>query len=130
MRKKTTPTKTVKRRPQVIIDNRSLLFLEDALKLTVTCRQDQRLANESAMLTLEIGRCGPLPTLGTNCLQFGSIEVSPFSRQACTRKFLRGLLSTQKEAEAFVKTLNPDDKPDVERVCNTQTGGRDQWRKE
>jgi hypothetical protein len=40
------------------------------------------------------------------------------------------LLSTQKEAEAFVKTLNPDDKPDGERVRNTQTGGRDQWRKE
>jgi len=38
------------------------------------------------------------------------------------------LFDSQKEAEAHVKELNPDDKPDVERVRNTLTGGRDQWR--
>jgi hypothetical protein len=41
-----------------------------------------------------------------------------------------GLRNTQKQAEALVKKLNPDDKPDVERVRNTKTGGRDQWRSE
>ncbi len=39
------------------------------------------------------------------------------------------LLDTQKEAEQLVKQFNPEDKPDVERVRNTKTGGRDQWRK-
>jgi hypothetical protein len=38
------------------------------------------------------------------------------------------LLDSQKEAEKFVRQLNPDDKPDVERVRNTKTGGRDKWR--
>jgi hypothetical protein len=38
------------------------------------------------------------------------------------------LFNSQKEAEAYVKELNPEDRPDVERVRNTQTGGRDQWR--
>ena len=41
-----------------------------------------------------------------------------------------GLRNTQKQAEALVKQLNPDDKPNVERVRNTKTGGRDQWRSE
>jgi hypothetical protein len=41
-----------------------------------------------------------------------------------------GLRNTQKQAEALVKKLNPDDKADVERVRNTKTGGRDQWRSE
>jgi hypothetical protein len=40
------------------------------------------------------------------------------------------LCDTQKQAEAFVKKFNPDDKPNVERVRNTRTGGRDQWRSE
>ena len=38
------------------------------------------------------------------------------------------VLDTQKEAEAFARRFNPDNKPDVERVRNTKTGGRDQWR--
>ena len=41
-----------------------------------------------------------------------------------------GLRDTQKQAEELVKRLNPDDKPDVERVRNTKAGGRDQWRSE
>jgi hypothetical protein len=41
-----------------------------------------------------------------------------------------GLRNTQKQAEVLAKKLNPDDKPDVERVRNTKTGGRDQWRSE
>ena len=40
------------------------------------------------------------------------------------------LCDTQKQAEEFVKKFNPDDKPNVERVRNTKTGGRDQWRSE
>ena len=40
------------------------------------------------------------------------------------------LCDTQKEAEELVKKFNPNDKPDVERVRNTKTGGRDQWRSE
>jgi hypothetical protein len=38
------------------------------------------------------------------------------------------LFETQQEAIAHAKKLNPDDRPDVERVRNTETGGRDQWR--
>jgi hypothetical protein len=40
------------------------------------------------------------------------------------------LCDTQKQAEALVKKLNPDDQPNVERVRNTKGGGRDQWRSE
>jgi hypothetical protein len=36
----------------------------------------------------------------------------------------------QKQAEELVKKLNPDDKPNVERVGKTKGGGRDQWRSE
>jgi hypothetical protein len=35
------------------------------------------------------------------------------------------LVDTQKEAEKLVKQFNPDDRPDVERVRNTKTRGRD-----
>ncbi len=36
---------------------------------------------------------------------------------------------TQKEAIARAKELNPKSTPLVERVRNTETGGRDKWRK-
>ena len=39
------------------------------------------------------------------------------------------LLDTQAEAKAYVKELNPKDKPDVERVRVTATGKPDRWRK-
>lgn len=39
-----------------------------------------------------------------------------------------GLFNTQKEAEEHVRQLNPEDHPDIERVRDTATGGRDQWR--
>ena len=35
---------------------------------------------------------------------------------------------TQEEAVAHAKMLNPKDHPDVERVRNTESGSRDQWR--
>jgi hypothetical protein len=35
---------------------------------------------------------------------------------------------TQREAIDRAKDLNPDDHPDVERVRNTNAGGRDKWR--
>lgn len=38
------------------------------------------------------------------------------------------ILDTQREAIERVKELNPDDRPDVERVRNTNVGGRDKWR--
>ncbi len=36
---------------------------------------------------------------------------------------------TQKEAIERARELNPETPPLVERVRNTETGGRDQWRK-
>ena len=39
-----------------------------------------------------------------------------------------GLRDTQKQAETLVNKLNPNDKPNVERVRNTKAGGRNQWR--
>jgi len=38
------------------------------------------------------------------------------------------ILDTQRHAIDRVNELNPDDRPDVERVRNTATGGRDKWR--
>lgn len=38
------------------------------------------------------------------------------------------LHNTQEEALAEVRRLNPDDHPDVERVRNVTSGGRDKWR--
>jgi uncharacterized protein YdaT len=38
------------------------------------------------------------------------------------------ILDTQREAIERAKELNPDDRPDVERVRNTDVGGRDKWR--
>jgi predicted peptidase len=38
--------------------------------------------------------------------------------------------NTQKQAEAVVKKLNPDDKPNIARVEVTKRGHPDQWRKE
>ena len=40
------------------------------------------------------------------------------------------ITNTQKQAEAVVKKLNPDDKPNVERVEVTKRGHPPQWRKE
>jgi hypothetical protein len=39
-----------------------------------------------------------------------------------------GLFDTQQKAIVFVKEVNPNDKPDVERVRTTRVGGRDKWR--
>ena len=36
---------------------------------------------------------------------------------------------TQKEAIEHAKKLNPDDRPDVERIRNLDTGKRDKWRR-
>jgi hypothetical protein len=41
-----------------------------------------------------------------------------------------GLRNTRKQAEALVKKLNPNDKPNVERVRDTEAGLRDLWRSE
>jgi hypothetical protein len=39
-----------------------------------------------------------------------------------------GLFDTQKRAIEFVREVNPNDRPDVERVRNTNFGRRDRWR--
>ena len=38
------------------------------------------------------------------------------------------ILDTQRQAIERAKELNPNDRPDVERVRNTKEGGRDKWR--
>ena len=38
------------------------------------------------------------------------------------------LHNTQEEAITAAKQLNPKDHPDVERIRNVSTGGRDKWR--
>ena len=39
-----------------------------------------------------------------------------------------GVFDTQREAIDYAKQLNPNDKPDVERVRDTSGGDRDKWR--
>ena len=55
-------------------------------------------------------------------------EAGKFAVRAKGSQRASRLCNTQKQAEAILKKLNPNDKPDVERVRNTRTGGRDQWR--
>jgi hypothetical protein len=57
-------------------------------------------------------------------------EDGKFAVRAKGSKRASGLRNTQKQAEALVKKLNPNDKPNVERVRNTKSGGRNQWRSE
>jgi hypothetical protein len=38
------------------------------------------------------------------------------------------VVETQEAAINRVRELNPEDHPNIERVRNTQSGGRDQWR--
>lgn len=39
-----------------------------------------------------------------------------------------GVYDTQREAIDRARELNPNDRPDVERVRQTDRGGRDKWR--
>lgn len=55
-------------------------------------------------------------------------ESGKFAVRARGSKRASRLASTQREAEQIVRQFNPGDKPDVERVRNVRTGGRDQWR--
>ena len=57
-------------------------------------------------------------------------EIGKFAVRAKGSQRASGLRNTQKQAKALAKKLNPNDKPNVERVRNTNTGGRDQWRSE
>jgi hypothetical protein len=58
------------------------------------------------------------------------IEQTDDGRYAVRAKGQRAsaIVNTQREAVELVKQLNPNDRPDVERVRNTKKGGRDQWR--
>jgi hypothetical protein len=38
------------------------------------------------------------------------------------------IVNTQRQAVESAKELNPNDRPDVERVRNIKVGGRDKWR--
>ena len=38
------------------------------------------------------------------------------------------VVGSQREAVARARELNPNDRPDVERVRDTKSGGRDKWR--
>lgn len=51
-----------------------------------------------------------------------------FAVRAKDAEHASAILNTQAEAIARARELNPDDHPDVERVRNVQSGGRDQWR--
>lgn len=55
-------------------------------------------------------------------------ENGKFAVRAQDSDRASSLHSTQEEAIAEVRRLNPEDKPDVERVRNRESGGRDQWR--
>ena len=68
------------------------------------------------------------------------VKVLIVDDSAVIRQLLSMLLSEDPEIEVVgtagdpliardrIKELNPDDRPDVERVRNTNVGGRDKWR--
>lgn len=61
------------------------------------------------------------------------IEQNPDGKYAVKAKGANrssGLFDTQNQAESYANKLNFGDHPDVERVKNVTTGGRDQWRAE
>jgi hypothetical protein len=62
-------------------------------------------------------------TISSNETNVGSLQSERKGSKRAT-----ALLDTEREAIRKAKQLNPNDKPDVERVRNTNTGGRDQWR--
>jgi hypothetical protein len=51
-----------------------------------------------------------------------------FAVRAKGSEHASALFDTQEKAIAHAKKLNPNDHPDVERVRNTESGGRDKWR--
>ena len=53
----------------------------------------------------------------------GRVAVRAESSKRATR-----LVDTQKEAKAIVKDLNPNDKPNLERLNDTKKGKLPQWR--
>jgi hypothetical protein len=59
------------------------------------------------------------------------IEQRPNGQFAATPKGgtrAAGVFDNQHQAIAQVKQWNPNDRPDVERVRNTNAGDRDKWR--
>jgi hypothetical protein len=58
------------------------------------------------------------------------VTEGKFAVRAKGSKRASGLRNTRKQAEALVKKLNPNDKPNVERVRDTEAGLRDLWRSE
>jgi hypothetical protein len=54
-------------------------------------------------------------------------DAGKFAVRARGSQRASGLRDTQKQAEELAKKLNPDDKPNVERVRNTKGGRLDQW---
>jgi hypothetical protein len=68
--------------------------------------------------------------MATEMHYFEENDDGKFAVRAKGAQRASALRDTQKQAEELVKKLNPDDKPNVERVRNTKTGGRNQWRSE
>ena len=55
-------------------------------------------------------------------------EDARFAVRAADSDRASAVFATQEEAIAEARRLNPQDHPDVERVRNVNSGGRDQWR--
>jgi hypothetical protein len=51
-----------------------------------------------------------------------------FATRAKGSERASGVFDTQKEAIDYARELNPNDRPDVERVRHTDQGGPDRWR--
>ncbi len=55
-------------------------------------------------------------------------DAGRYAVRAKGSKHASGVFDTQREAIDHANELNPNDRPDVERVRNTEVGGRDKWR--
>ncbi len=55
-------------------------------------------------------------------------EQGKFAVRAKDSSRASRLANSQEEAERLARQFNPADRPDVERVRNVRTGGRDRWR--
>lgn len=55
-------------------------------------------------------------------------EEGKFAVKAKGSERASATFETQEQAIEHIKQLNPEDRPDVERVRNLDEGGRDQWR--
>jgi hypothetical protein len=69
------------------------------------------------------------PTMDKDRLFVEQREQGDFAVRKPNSARASAVAPTQKEAIERARQLNPETPPLVERVRNTKTGGRDQWRK-